>query len=719
MRHALLRMPGCAPALLALLLVWGAVPGVVAAQDWSGAGVQDAPQTDALPQVLTTSRLRQSKAQTPGTVTILEGELLRDLGVLNLWDAFRLVPGMTVGYVGSNDPVVSYHGTVAVEQRRLQVLVDGRSYYNASLADMDWTNLPVPIDAIDRIEVTRGPNAAAYGANSFLAVINIITRSPSDTHGVELRGTQGLRGDDGFGHYYGSVGSKTGPLDWRLSVNQRRSDGFDFRYRRDASGSRTDRTRNSRDGYDTLSINYSGELALGATDRLAVEAGYHELNEKVDPSEYDGFNPITNPDITGEDWHGSITWHHEPSADRFFELQLYHQTRDRRQGWRASFPDPEAVLDDGAVPDGVTIPAFETDVNEDLEETRTHIEFQQTNVFSPTTQLVFGASYREDRYESDTFFNGSGETNRSRVFANLEHQPTPWLTTNLGGMWEDDSLSGSFFSPRGAANIHFSDNQTLRFVFSRAHRLPDPFESRPDWQYRGENVTPEELRPFLEGQRRGPNLSTASPEVRPLEEETITSREISYLYQKRMTTGLFQGEIKLFRDSLDNLISGVTNLGLNENDESRWDLENNVDQTQKGFELEANLEMRGSRLRLTYGYLDTEGRYTGERESDPERQRELVRLEQRLNARHSGSVAWIQRFGRGISGAVSYYFTDQLRNFHFERLDARVSRRWHLDTTMVELAGVYRHYLTEDPLYRKDNNWADQNHLFAEARLRF
>ena len=284
----------------------------------------------------------------------------------------------------------------------------------------------------ERPQTRRGPNAAAYGANSFLAVINIITRSPSDTHGVELRGTEGLRGDDGFGHYYGSIGSRTGPLDWRLSVNQRRSDGFDFRYRRDESGSRTDQVRDSRDGYNTVTINYSGELALSPTDRLALETGYHELDEEGDPAEYHGFNPLTNPDITGEDWHGSLTWHHEPSPDRFFHLQVYHQTRDRRRGWRAFIDDPLA--------DQLGVPPFETDLNEDLEEARTHIEFQQTNVFTPSTQLVFGASYREDRYESDTFFNGSGETNRSRVFANLEHQLTPWMTTNLGGMWEHDSL---------------------------------------------------------------------------------------------------------------------------------------------------------------------------------------------------------------------------------------------------------------------------------------
>ncbi|MEQ6885075.1 TonB-dependent receptor [Salicola sp. Rm-C-2C1-2] len=697
MRYAPPRILRLSPALLAFSLVWGAV----GAQTHNGTSIAtaDEPEESAFPEVLTTSRLRQSKARTPGTVTILEGDLLRDLGVLNLWDAFRLVPGMTVGYVGSNDPVVSYHGTVAVEQRRLQVLVDGRSYYNASLADMDWTNLPVPMDAIDRIEVTRGPNAAAYGANSFLAVINIITQSPSDTHGVELRGTKGVRGDDGLGHYYASVGSRSGPLNWRISANQRRSDGFDFRYVPDPDGGRTDQTRNNRDGYDTLSLNYSGELTLGPEDQLDMEFGYHDVYEQGDPAEYSGFNPRNNPDVTGEDWHGSVTWHHEPSPDRFFHIQLYHQTRERRRDWRAFIDDPLA--------NAFGQPPFEADLNEDLEEARTHLEFQHTNVFTPATQLVFGASYREDRYESDTFFNGKGNTNRTRVFANLEHGLTPWLTTNVGSMWEDDSLGGNFFSPRGAVNLQLSDRQTLRFVFSRAYRLPDPFESRPDWKYRGANITPEEAS-SLEGKRVDLGLTTDSPAYKELEEEKITSREISYFFKSRLgTTGMLQSEIKLFRDSLENLISGVTNI-------REWNLENNVDMTQKGAEVEASLDFHGTLLRASYGYIDVDGEYTGSASPD-----KFVSLESRMNARHSGSFAWTQRFGNGTKGSLTYYFTDQLRNFHFERLDTRLAQRWHLDNTMVELAAIYRHYLTNDPIYRKDNNWADQNHLFAEARLRF
>ena len=129
----------------------------------------------AIPEVLTTTRLRQPKSRVPGTTSIITGDLIRDLGIMNLVEVFRLVPGMTVNYVGSNIPVTSYHGTVHYEQRRIQVQVDGRTAYRANLSQVEWNTMPVPLELIERIEVSRGPNSAAYGINAFLATINIIT----------------------------------------------------------------------------------------------------------------------------------------------------------------------------------------------------------------------------------------------------------------------------------------------------------------------------------------------------------------------------------------------------------------------------------------------------------------------------------------------------------------------------------------------------------------
>src|SRR5690606_39371189 len=72
-----------------------------------------------IPEVLTTTRLRQTKTRVPGSTTVIDGDLIRNLGIVNLYEVFRLVPGMAVTFVGSHTPVTTYHGTVHYEQRRI------------------------------------------------------------------------------------------------------------------------------------------------------------------------------------------------------------------------------------------------------------------------------------------------------------------------------------------------------------------------------------------------------------------------------------------------------------------------------------------------------------------------------------------------------------------------------------------------------------------------
>src|SRR5690606_41640698 len=68
---------------------------------------------------------------------------------------------------------LSLHDALPIyEQRRMQVLVDGRTAHRATLSDMDWETMPVPLEVIERIEVARGPNSAAYGINAFLGTID-------------------------------------------------------------------------------------------------------------------------------------------------------------------------------------------------------------------------------------------------------------------------------------------------------------------------------------------------------------------------------------------------------------------------------------------------------------------------------------------------------------------------------------------------------------------
>ncbi|QJX03395.1 TonB-dependent receptor plug domain-containing protein [Alcanivorax sp. IO_7] len=136
----------------------------------------------------------------------------------------RLVPGMSVAKADGNLPSVAYHGTQARDQRRMLVLVDGRSVYQPGFARVNWNAIPVALEDVERIEVTRGPASAAYGANAFTGVINIITRDPRDVDGQQTRvraGNNGVLDSRVAAAHQFDNGA------WRLSLNDRRDHGYD------------------------------------------------------------------------------------------------------------------------------------------------------------------------------------------------------------------------------------------------------------------------------------------------------------------------------------------------------------------------------------------------------------------------------------------------------------------------------------------------------------
>lgn len=130
------------------------------------------------PTVLSATRLSQSLFETPAAVTVIDRQMIEQTGVREIPELLRLVPGMVVGYESGSEAFVSFHGTSADLARRMQVLVDGRSIYQPLLASVDWIGLPLELADIERIEVIRGPNSSSWGANSFLAVVNIVRDTP-------------------------------------------------------------------------------------------------------------------------------------------------------------------------------------------------------------------------------------------------------------------------------------------------------------------------------------------------------------------------------------------------------------------------------------------------------------------------------------------------------------------------------------------------------------
>lgn len=677
---------------------------------------------DEIPEVLSTTRLRQPKTRVPGTTTVLEGELIRDLGIMSLVEVFRLVPGMVVGEVGSSTPVTTYHGTVHYEQRRMQVLVDGRTAHRATLSDMDWQTMPVPLEVIERIEVSRGPNSAAYGINAFLGTINIITRNPADTSGAEVRA---IRGSRDYIRTFASVGDVSDSYDWRLAYEKRKFGGFDYQI--DSSGRLP-----FHDGHDINSFIYDSRLKFNPGFNADIHVGVVDGLNEQDIHKNGELEATANPDIDLRDYYLQTRLNFKTSQSHFFHFQVSFENYDRRQRWPVSIP--ESAVDCLANGDllylrsnrplcfqsGGTPLVAET--NADSEDSRLEFELQDTLLINDDLKLVSGVGFRKDTYRSETFFNGRGNNYQSRVFGNVEYTPVSWLTLNGGGNWERTTTTDEgYFSPRVAANFTLNNNHALRFVYSKAVRTPDGFEQDPNYGYTLRNVTPEKYAAY-EGYRVN---STAVWEHesyvtlgKDLEEETIVSREISYFGQFPMKQAQLSLEVRVFEDKLRDMISGVIQF-------DDWSIDNNVGIDQKGFEIEAALEFPGTTFRASYGYLDQDDWYTGTGVVDEDgnvdigQQEYAVNLLGRLSLRHSGSLALIQNLPFDLKGSTAYYWADKFRNTRFERIDLRLAKRIFQPKYSAELALTMQHFINDEPDISQDNNIADQNQLFIEASIRF
>ena len=115
----------------------------------------------------------------PASISVIDSETIEKEGARELTDVLRKIPGLnlTRGNSGIND--VSFRG---MSSSRTLYLVNGKriSSSGAMLRDYQGDLSTIPVDAIDRIEVVRGPMSTLYGSDAMGGVINIITKEPGD-----------------------------------------------------------------------------------------------------------------------------------------------------------------------------------------------------------------------------------------------------------------------------------------------------------------------------------------------------------------------------------------------------------------------------------------------------------------------------------------------------------------------------------------------------------
>ncbi|AIR90365.1 TonB-dependent receptor plug domain-containing protein [Pseudomonas cremoricolorata] len=701
---------GASPAPRLLLLATALLGGPVLGDDLF---IDD----QALPEVLTATRLKQSPAAVPGSMTVLDEALIHASGARDIPELLRLVPGMMIGYGAGNQPTVNYHGSNVSDARRMQVLIDGRSVYRAGLATVDWSDIPLAIEDIERIEVFRGPNTVSYGANALMAVVNILTRRPADSHGTRLKIT---RGENGIDDFYASQGLGWDGGDLRLSMSGMADDGFDHdQFGQPYRDSRR-LTRFNLSASHTLTPNQSLDW------QLAAKEGSNQRPYTYQPV----FPYVTqrgpDADAIAKDYAASLRWNIDFNAGHSLYVQGSAQHFDRQQVWRAcdaslafspeltrlwqlnpnyaeqvarraNDPPPSNDAEQRALVDAISQQwrngASEVvcgDVDQSTRETRYDLEIQDTVSLSDSVRLLSGANLRYDRADSATYFNGSLDDQTWRLFGQLEWRVDEHWIVQGGAMFEDSRLTGSSLTPRVAVNYLITPRHGLRAVYSEAVRSPDMFENNVNWSYTVRNLSRN-----VYGLQNGEYfVKTRGPGN--LDQERMRSRELGY-------NGYFSDldlsvDLKLFADEITGMISEPLR-----NNQFIASNANKARFTGSETQLDWQLNAR-DRLRLTYAYVDAWA-------SNP--------ADRRLSARNSGSAGWLREWGRGWSSGLFYYGDDALNQYRYERLDLRLAKQLRIHGSRLELAALWQQRLDDQPITLEQNRYDSRHRLLFSAELEF
>jgi iron complex outermembrane recepter protein len=629
---------------LILLGYWGGV--TVAHAAGTGTAVSERDYLTDVPVVLSVSRLSQRLDDTPGALTILDRDFIQKTGARDVADLLRLVPGFqTTTSFEADAPMASYHGRKDSFSNRIQVLVDGRPVYSGHMNGAVGAGLQtLAIDDIERIEVLRGSNSAAYGARAFLGVINIVSRDVRETLGTAALVSLG---DNGVTDAGARVGWGDEVATFRLSVDSRQDDGL-----RGAFGKN-----------HVQRANLSSHWILGTGSELDVRAGYLGIDAgRGTPSDIQGNQSrmrFMGSQFVQASWRLTLNENEDISV-----IAAHTETVNNDKFF---YLDKELLL--GHSYYGTLVDFSATEYNDE-------ISAQYTKRWSESFRFVVGSELRSELIVSPKTFRSLGEvrTNFGRLFGNTEWWLNEQLVLNLGAMAEHSDIGGDTFSPRIMANWHVSPGHTLRAGWSTAFRPPSAFEKYALVQYYDIN---------------GQNPLTSIRSQGMVTPEKVATHELGYYFN--LSPHQLEGDIRLFHERItDGIYTPLTPSAIDPKD----------------FRNLENYSITGGEYQLTWRPVAGTRIFWNQAQTtvtDIERNEDSaidvkeyarrIRLIEQSAAKLTSSLAVMHSFSSGWSVSLMHQRIDDIglisggeRLFSMQRTDVRLAKAFRLGKSVAEWA---------------------------------
>ena len=429
------------PHLLTLALISAMSPSAFA---------QESVDLDNL--IISASSTEHDALSAPAFTTVITQEEIMDTPSNSLADLIGRTSGAHNMTDSSGRDNLSLRG---MDSNYTVFMVNGKRVSSADAlwrgGDFDYS--AIPLSAIERVEVVRGPMSSLYGADAMGGVINIITKKPTAQWqgqvDVEYRApTAGDNGDQLRTNLY-TAGALSDTVSLSLSAELSNRDPW---YADD------DDNPTVADIEEKNTRNLQSTLSWAITDEQILDVDL-----------------MLNKDDRPLAAYGDEDSFRDQSIERT-TLGLTHKGE-----WDWGRTTLSANYEDSDIDDYNN--AYDDPMQRHLKEENLTLS-GSVNKMMANHNLTVGVEYRDQTIKDKVAYFEDGESSISQasVYAQDEIGLTDRLTLTLGGRYDDHEIFGGEFTPRGYLVYQVAEGVVVKGGVSQAFKAPDAYQLNSDYR---------------------------------------------------------------------------------------------------------------------------------------------------------------------------------------------------------------------------------------------
>ncbi|AYA66712.1 TonB-dependent receptor [Alteromonas sp. RKMC-009] len=485
--------------------------------------------------VISATGFEQKLTEAPASISVISQEDLQSRQFITLLDAVQFQEGIDIGTTRDK----TGQGTVSMRGLTGEytlLLIDGvrmnnhGDIYPNNFGGNAFGHVP-PMEAIERIEVIRGPASTLYGADALGGVINVITKKRSEDWTGSINFGRSIQTDDQFGDDITTDFFAQGPLikdlltlGVRGSMYERQASNPEFAPDVDPNGDIHIRELGFGSGGKTVdsdSKQFGFTLFFTPFENQSFKFDYDNSNQTYDNTPTYNIDtgeisyPLGTKDNIESIWadrRGVVNPRAGYAADQEFNREWWSVTH---QGQFDGFSSMVALSHVDTTNDGRTLPlsvaerlllqemydgtgAYEGMTEEErkalaedtfLPRPERPLESSQytldVRVDIPVTDvmgdhnIVLGGQVIDGELLDGVFgledsnAGGVQEQKMWSLFAEDNWSPNDYLTLTAGARYDEHDVFGSQVSPRIYAVYTFNDNWTVKGGVSTGYKTPN------------------------------------------------------------------------------------------------------------------------------------------------------------------------------------------------------------------------------------------------------